>query len=101
MNFLNSNLQTGITEMIIYLIMKKDLGKADVAVEHTVDCDCDTFGQYVAICANKGRDLAKGVDLEIFLGYTFQWLSRHDLEVEIIGLGHSADCGGAWVALQD
>lgn len=101
MNFLNSNLQTGITEMIIYLIMKKALGKAQVFIEHTVDCNCDTFGQDVAIRANKGRDRAQRIELKVVLGYTFRWLSPHDLEVQLVSLGHSADCRRAWVALQD
>lgn len=57
-NFLNSNLQTGITEMILCFIMKEGLGKVHVVIEHTVDCNCHTFSQCVAICANKGRDSA-------------------------------------------
>lgn len=67
--------------MIIFLIIKEHLSRAKIDLGHTVDCNSDTFGKSVAVCANKGGDFAQRVDLEIVLGYTFCWLSRYDLKV--------------------
>lgn len=43
----------------------------------------------VAVSSNKGRDLAKLVDLEIFGGNTFGRLSLNDFQVKVVCLSNS------------
>tara|TARA_R110002060_G_scaffold12882_6_gene18349 strand:+ start:231 stop:482 length:252 start_codon:yes stop_codon:yes gene_type:complete len=65
----------------------------------TVDGNGNALVESVTISTDKGRDLAELVDFEVFGGNALRWLSLNDLDVDIIGLGHSANGGGAGVAL--
>jgi hypothetical protein len=43
------------------------------------------------ILADEGWDLAKLVDLEVFLWNTLRWFSLDDLELDVVGLCNCAD----------
>lgn len=53
----------------------------------------------VAISTDEGWDLAELVDLEVLGGNTLGWLSLNDLDIDVVGLSHSANGGRAGVAL--
>jgi hypothetical protein len=57
----------------------------------TVNCDSDSLVEGETILADEGWDLAKLVDLEVFLWNTLRWLSLDDLELNAVGLCNCAD----------
>lgn len=67
-------------------------------VSRTVDGDGNALGESEAVLANKGGDLAKGVGLEV-LGGSVANLSLNNVEVNVVGLSHSADGRGSSVVL--
>src|SRR4051794_21454787 len=65
----------------------------------TVNGNGNTLVESVAISTYEGWDLAELVDLEVLGGDTLGWLSLNDLNVDVVGLSHSANGGGAGVTL--
>ena len=59
---------------------------------HTIDCNGNALMECIAISANKGRDLAELVDLEIFGGDSLGGLSLDDFQLKVVCFGHSKNC---------
>lgn len=53
----------------------------------------------VSISTDESWDLSELVMLEILRGDTLRRLSLNDLDIDVVGLGHSADGSGAGVTL--
>ena len=66
----------------------------------TVDCNRHAFVQDKSIFALKGRNFAKGVNLEIFLAHTFTRILGNQLDLEVICLCNSQKHGCAGVLLK-
>ena len=69
-------------------------------LERTVDGNSHTFVQSVAIGTNESWNFSKLVDLEVVSRDPFGWFGFDNLEFDVVGLGHSADSGGAGIALR-
>lgn len=54
----------------------------------------------VTVSTDEGWDLAKRVDLEVLLRDTVGWVGLNNLELNVVGLGHSQNGSGAWVTLK-
>ena len=67
--------------------------------QHTVDRDGQAFGKSVPIGTLKSRDLSERIDLEELLWLCSTLGDFDDLQVEVIGFGHSANGSGAGVVL--
>lgn len=65
----------------------------------TVDGDGNALVKSIAVSANECWDFAKLVDLQVLIGDTLRCVGLDDLELDVVGLGHSANSGGAGVAL--
>jgi hypothetical protein len=77
--------QTGITVLIIWLIFKEEQKRIEAVCEHTVDSNGHRLSQDVSICANKGRNSAQGIELEVFDVLNGR-SSLDELNIEVIGL---------------
>lgn len=53
----------------------------------------------VSISTDESWDLSKLVKLEVFGRDTLRRLSLNDLDIDVVGLGHSTDGSGAGVTL--
>lgn len=65
----------------------------------TVDSNGNALVESVTIGTDEGWDLAELVDLEVLGRDTLCRLSLNDLDLDVVGLGHSANGGGAGVTL--
>lgn len=66
---------------------------------HTIYSDCDSLGQFVAICSNKRWDFAQLIDLEVVGGDAFCGLSVDDIEIKLVLLSHGFDSRGSRITL--
>ena len=99
---LNSSLQTGITVIecrwfITYASQSKITREVEGVL--TVDGNSNALAENVAIAALERGNLAQLVQLEVVGADTLGWLGVHDLEFDVVGLGHGEEGGCAWVAL--
>ena len=65
----------------------------------TVNGNGDCLGQLVTIGANKGRNFAQRVDLEVVLGKFMWWFRMDYVKLKLVGLCHDSDRSGTWVSL--
>lgn len=65
----------------------------------TVDGNGDALDQDVAVGALEGGHLAELVELAVVIADALGRLGVDDVELEVVGLGHGEDGGGARVTL--
>ena len=66
---------------------------------HTVNHNGNTFCEFIAVGANKGRDSAKRIDLQVVLREVVVRIRLNDLEFQIVGLGDSENGSSACITL--